>query len=800
MNRIDKKKLTKFILILLLVFSNQIFAQQEHYVSGQVIGAKTKKGLESCAVGFYSVKDSSLVKGVATDSRGFFEAALASGKYRMEVDYMGYKKQSKNIYISRVNQFVGTTKLVLDDNMLKAVTIKGETKDFKVDKDVYVVTNKMKVGTANTKDVLAKVKGVTYDRYNNSIKVDGEDNIKILVNGLEKDKEYIKNLDPDRLKKIEVIRDPGGKYGLEGYSAIIDVILKTNYKGTEFFIENQLISDPDAWHKDYIIPINTFSTSLNYTYNKVNIYVKFDNYYNNFSIPTYSKKQYNSGVTIMEESRGADPNSFMKNLNDHMTIGADYYINPRHTISFESNFRGLFFRENTSSNKYRVSHLVGGNEVNAYDTENAEDSDSKTNYHSLFYIGKFDEKNTLNVDFTYSGYQNDYTNKHLTNAVLSRIESGVNDKTNTKLNAEFTHQLNDKSSIQLGYGNTYKKVTNSFSSGTTGIDEANKTDFTYKDLRHKLYAYYALNLSKKLSFKFGAAAEMSLPEAFGKRTRYFIYQPYADIKYSPIKMLDIKFKYRSSSIYPSISQANPNTIVIDNQTVSKGNPLLEPAVNHKLSVKFNVMRGLASIEPYYHLSNNYIGRIGRLRNDGIFEYTYDNVGKYKNYGIKGGLTIPFSKKLILQTNANFFNSSIEYQGKTNHVNDWTMSGNLIYMIPKHKITSGLIYQNNMKKIITPQGYNRWNNDFWGLMLQKPFLKDKLNVMVFYMLPVDFGVDYKQGSYIAAPTYNETNTYDITLLKNIFMLRVTYRFNKGKSIRKTKKEIEEEEEGSGKKIF
>jgi hypothetical protein len=49
----------------------------------------------------------------------------------------------------------------------------------------------MRKGAGDTKDVLSRVKGVDYDRYNNKIKVNNEDNIIILVNGLEKDQEYI---------------------------------------------------------------------------------------------------------------------------------------------------------------------------------------------------------------------------------------------------------------------------------------------------------------------------------------------------------------------------------------------------------------------------------------------------------------------------------------------------------------------------------------------------------------------------------------------------------------------------------
>lgn len=52
--------------------------------------------------------------------------------------------------------------------------------------------------------------GLTYDRYNRAIKVDGDTRVIMLVNGLQKDQEYIKNLNPERIREIEVMRNPGG--------------------------------------------------------------------------------------------------------------------------------------------------------------------------------------------------------------------------------------------------------------------------------------------------------------------------------------------------------------------------------------------------------------------------------------------------------------------------------------------------------------------------------------------------------------------------------------------------------------
>ncbi len=289
----------RFFAFTLFIFIQCTYAQQEVFVSGQVIDSITNHGLESCTIGFFNTKQV-LVTGTTTDSKGYFEIGLQPGKYQMILDYIGYLKISMQVIIRKNNQFLGTFRLSPDDNLLKSVEIKAKSKAFKVDKDVYVISRKMKVAAANTNDVLDKIQGVNYDRYNNQIKVDGQTNIKILVDGLEKSPDYIRNLNPDRLKKVEIIRDPAGKYALDGYTAVINIILKKNYTGLELNLSSQSIWDTDVSDKSHLIPTSYANAGLTYTYNKINIYTQYNFHINDFNFPTTSIYNYQDGSSIQK--------------------------------------------------------------------------------------------------------------------------------------------------------------------------------------------------------------------------------------------------------------------------------------------------------------------------------------------------------------------------------------------------------------------------------------------------------------------------------------------------------------------
>jgi hypothetical protein len=137
-----------------------------------------------------------------------------------------------------------------------------------------------------------------------------------------------------------------------------------------------------------------------------------------------------------------------------------------------------------------------------------------------------------------------------------------------------------------------------------------------------------------------------------------------------------------------------------------------------------------------------------------------------------------------------------YNDKENAFNDLHLESNIVYVNRKKGLTAGAIFQRGMNKRISTQGYNKGNNDFVGLMVQKGFFKKRLNLMLLYMLPIDGGLEYIQQDYVSTPTYNRMTEYDINLLKNVFVFKLNYRFSKGKSTRKTEKDIEEDEDKKG----
>ncbi|MFH2094977.1 MAG: outer membrane beta-barrel protein, partial [Bacteroidota bacterium] len=489
-----------------------------------------------------------------------------------------------------------------------------------------------------------------------------------------------------------------------------------------------------------------------------------------------------------------DMNLHVNQMFNSYIAGVDLFINPKNTFSIEAGLTQQPYKYDMTEQNDMVTIYAGQADMGYYFTSSAMQTGSNTFYNYLYYETKPDENNIINTSFTWSTYNDEYRNFYSESSLYQRIETGANQRISTKYYIEYTHIFNNKHNVQAGYGNTWQDSRNTYS--VEGVN----TDFTYSDFRNRIYGYYAWKPSKKFGIKAGCSGETSQPVSGTLKNTYYSINPYGDIKYSPISMLIIKAKYRSATRYPGISETNPFTFVVDQQTVRIGNPLLKPEVTHKLSVQFAVLEGLLSIEPYYHFSDNMIAETGRLRSDGIFEYSSDNLGNYTNRGIETHITIPFGKSLYLQNDLDYYQSSVDYADHRHHLNDMAMTNQVIYVRKKSNTVTGLQYQNNLRKFITAQGYQKGDNDFWIVFVQQTFFKQRLTAMVLYFLPLNWGCDFYQGGYISTSGYSETKNYDISLLKNMLMFEVSYRFNKGKSVAKLDKMIENEIDNKPKKLF
>src|SRR5690554_3658743 len=285
------------LLLVLQLNSINLFAQNTSTITGKVFEAKNNEPVPFATICLIDVSDtvSQQMRGTISDDNGNFTIdQIQNGKYNLQVSSIGFKKAGKtfNISSSEVIDF-GTfslkdSSLLIAETVITADRMKGKSE---TDKTIYYINNKILSATGNSPDLLRHIPGVQVDLKQN-ISIDGNPNILLFVDGKERDKSFISQLNPSQIDKIEVINTPPLNYDGNASGVINIVLKKEKIAGISGHIFSEI---PTSESVVYSFP--TFS--LNYSHNKINLYTLYNGEINYEDIDEITNRQYfeNSSIT-----------------------------------------------------------------------------------------------------------------------------------------------------------------------------------------------------------------------------------------------------------------------------------------------------------------------------------------------------------------------------------------------------------------------------------------------------------------------------------------------------------------------
>jgi hypothetical protein len=751
---------------LILIFAALSAAAEKGYdITAVVKDSQTKEPIAFATVELLSVKDS-LLTGCITDSKGQFYLNNKPQASKIRIRFVGYQTLETPVK----NENLGTLLLTEETTQLGEVSIKGSARTNKIDRDVYSVTKELRSGTTSSQEMLGKLNGVNYNLYDKSISVNGSTKVLLLVDGVEKDQAMAKNIAPDRIERIEVIKDPVGLYATEGYSAVINIIQKKDYSGIDAFITNSTFFDFFGTNNDEIFTQDYGNTNINYTYKNLNIYSSGFVYKGNFNLPSEYTKRYGN-VTSQTRPMDLDaPNVASKPINGNFVFGTDYTFAKKHTLSAE--FKYSYDNSNDSA-FFNLTNSVNNLETGTSSALSVSKNKTTNLQTGISYQFKIDDKNTFIANVKYyrtDGYNNNlFKQDHFSG--LSKIDL-AGDFVRTNLN--YTHIFSPKVNIDLSYGNVYFSNTN----------KLNSSSFTRYNYRNRVSLYASYRPFQKLNAKVGGIVENNIQKYNGTSTNFTSFLPYVNIQYTINKNLNVVAKYHSGTSYPSIDQLNPYKIAQDSLLYSVGNPGLKIGNEQTLGIDVNIMNFI-TLSPYYTFNNSQIANFVEIdpANNRHFISQTVNADKYQNYGVKLDFTLPIGKKIFWKSDINWFKNSLEYYNQKNTVNNWVINSNLIYMEPQKGFMAGLVLQKQMSRYATVQGYNTNGNDLMLAMLRQSFLKQKLNVGLYYMLPINMGLKYNIVNTTSTASYYQQSKTSLEFIKNLTFIEISYRFSAGKSVKK-----------------
>ncbi|MBK5722470.1 TonB-dependent receptor [Dysgonomonas sp. Marseille-P4677] len=216
------------------------------YIEGSVYEEKTKESIVSATVKLLNTTDSATLQAVATNDKGHFKFWVESGKYIIEVSFIGYKTFSQEIELTTKQPNFTLSDILLQEGtiMLEAAVVEGKVPDIVVKGDTieYNASSYSSQESDMLQDMVKNIPGIEVDE-NGNITANGKPIRKILVDG----KEFfgndipmaLANLPANMIKKLQLYKEESETAKVTGFrdkdpEQVLNLVVKEELKQSTF--------------------------------------------------------------------------------------------------------------------------------------------------------------------------------------------------------------------------------------------------------------------------------------------------------------------------------------------------------------------------------------------------------------------------------------------------------------------------------------------------------------------------------------------------------------------------------------
>ena len=640
----------KLILFINLLFISITFAQNSGpkvgVIKGKITDQTTKEVLPYVNI---IIKDNSnnVLTGGITDDKGEFNVnKIPVGENIIEIQYIGYKTDSRKIIFSRKNAShnLGTISLSEDTSQLDEVVVVAETSSVvqKIDRKVINIGKDLTSAGATASEIMNNIQSVSVDQQTGAIALRGNSNVRVLVDGKPT------NIDPSQLlqqipsasiKQIELITNPSAKYNPEGMSGIINIVLHKN--SNMGFNGNFNTGVTFA-----ITPKFNSALGLNYKVGKVNVY-------GNYGFNTGKRDNHGYKDSYQNTLENRSNFDFGTDNTSHLIkAGIDYYINDKNTVSFYTT-QNLFYSDSFGRTELLYTNPLNGNILQVNNSET--DSHSQT-YNVDYKVDLKKEGQNLELEVNYNTTDAPEEAVYDLNTV-GRNDLVGNNRDNLLINLDFVNPLSETAKLELGLESRIQNTENNLLS----TDAEQTANFNYDRNIFSGYATYSKQWNKKWSTQLGARLEQYSIDA--KFTGYddvlaavttekvtddiFSIYPSVFVTYSQSDKNSFNLSYSRRVDRPSIGQVNPIREWTTPSVDSEGNPNLKPQFTNSYEINYTRKIKLGSVTAgvFYRKINNEISRTVTLHPSiaNKLVLSHENFEDNNAFGFEASANLRFAK-------------------------------------------------------------------------------------------------------------------------------------------------------------
>ena len=785
----------KYIFWLMLITSLSAQAQN---IRGKVCLEKDKTPVQFASVGLIQLPDSTMITGVITlTDGGYFFEKVKPGNYFMKASFLGYKANGKLVTVEAGKGEIAVDTIYLTEitTSLKEVTVTAERIKGKemVDRTVYAIPEVVAKSSSNGYDILKKIPQVNVD-FQNNITLNGSSNFIIQVDGRQRDREYLNKLLPSDIQSIEIISNPSGKY--EGnIDGVINIILK---KEARYGMNGNAGLNIKPFNK----PTIQATGSLDYAMGKITFYVTAFTFSQNLRINTSTINNFK----MTDSTSNMSGKGVIKMPSWSVNTGFDYYMNDKNNLSFN-----ISHKPNNQDIDIPGETILSknNNPLNTISSLSSNTSHSDETSASLFYKKTFAKPvqeftAETNLYWFKSNTGSDFTNRtFLYNTdtqinTYSRIEDDVNERKYFSVKLNYVQPLGMTAKIEAGY-----QLYNQQMSYLFNIDNQESNNmFDYNEFRNSVYGGITWNVKK-----IGVQAMLRIENSHIKadsvtQPNYTCFLPSSNFQYKFSASHNIKLTYNRRINRPGIYDLDPYYKIGQNYDISQGNPNLKPDYRDRLQLTYTWNFGSNYFSPYVYKEfySNRIGKEYQVVNSpitGTLTTLTRSFNLLSGYETGGGIN---TMLWYVNINARIYKGHInEYRGQSLTIPgvdyfSYSITSYAFAPLDKAKKTTAFIF-------MSYNGVNRnaqsktYSIPFYGIGAQKQ-IKDH-SIGIFWLLPFSKEINF-QKIVTETPAFDsQTITgFDVS---NFIMFSYSYKFNKGKNVKKLDHKVDVESDSKSQAI-
>jgi outer membrane receptor protein involved in Fe transport len=731
------------VILISIFISTIVFAQGK--ISGMVYDSKDGSALKDVTVKVLKLKDSSLVKGTATDEKGgFVIEGIGYGKYNLVFSYIGYKNLYKKINLSETNTVINldSVKLSTEGYSTEQINVESDIPDMKFEdeKKIFNVEKLTSTKGGTALDVLKKVPMIDVDM-NDNVTLRGSANVLILIDDKPMKFASLRQIPADAIKNVEIITNPSAKYESEGVTGIINLVMqdkKPDVVGYNGYTYTGIRSDVKGGY---------LGAGINVKMGKWSYFInggggRFDRKNNSFTNtyydnPVSSFESYSDGTGISKFGYGS--------------IGAEYEITKGHSIGTDININPYTYT-NLNTGKSRSYNLLGYL-TSLYDNNSDGDGEYSNYGVSLYYNGKFKKPGReLNIDLYLGKDINDYSNNQLQqyyDSLLSPIpgpnkqKSSTNNKnTNVKLQADFTNPFSDQTKLETGYKGIFRDNDNDYIYDTLNYSYGGyirNTGLTnHFKLNESINAVYGTLSHKIKDFKFKIGLRLEHTHTYGELITngdnftkdYTNLFPTVSVSQKIGTMNEFQLSYSRRITRPNIWRLNPFVNRYNNRYIYYGNPELQPEFTNSFELSHNFFTNFITVTTslFYRKSYDVMSNYSYIIDTTTTVTTYRNGAGAQSYG--SDFIVRTSALKWLTVNATFSMYQSKFEGSV--LNDYkgeegfSWRANIRSTVKVGEFLNIELFYNYNGKRFNATGFNEPMQNF-DIGINKEFFKKKLTI-------------------------------------------------------------------------